>query len=126
MLIAQAPMIKLAVLVFVVVLLIVVFAIISHIFILWLPALMTGVRVGVSQIIGMTFRKVDPKVVVRTLIMTKQAGIELSCDEVERAYLQGADINKITMALIRAKREGAEMSFQELVEADLAGGAGGG
>ena len=126
MLIAQAPIIKLAVLLFVVVLLIVVFAIISHIFILWFPAFMTGVRVGVSQIIGMTFRKVDPKVVVRTLIMTKQAGIELSCDEVERAYLQGADINKITMALIRAKREGTEMSFQELVEADLAGSTGGG
>ena len=80
---------------------------------------MSGVPVSVADILGMTFRKCDPRVVVRTLIMAKQAGIELSCGEVERAYLHGADLQKITLALIRAKEENVDITFQQLVDTDL-------
>ena len=37
----------------------------------------------------------------------------------EGAYLQGVDLEKITLALIHAKREGIEVTFQDLVQADL-------
>ena len=86
---------------------------------LWFQTKMTGLPLNLLDIVGMRFRKVNPRVVVRTLIMAKQAGIDLPCEEVELAYLQGADLNKVAMALVRAKEEGTEMSFQELVEADL-------
>jgi uncharacterized protein YqfA (UPF0365 family) len=131
-LLAQVSVIELVILLIVglVVLLIVgvflhvVFAAILQPFQIWFTAFLTGVPVKLSQIIGMRFRKVDPRTVVRTLIMTKQAGIELSCEELERAYLQGADLHRIAMALIRATREGRDFTFQELVDADLAEEAG--
>jgi uncharacterized protein YqfA (UPF0365 family) len=84
---------------------IVIAAIMLQVFGLWFQALMTGVPLSVSQIVMMRFRKVDPRVVVRTLIMAKHAGIELTCEEVEGAYLLGADLNKVAMSLVRAKRE---------------------
>jgi len=86
---------------------------------LWFQAKMAGVAINLPQILGMKFRKVNPTVAVRALIMIKQAGIDLSPDEVEQAYLQGADVTKIAMALVRATREGKDFTFQQLVETDL-------
>jgi uncharacterized protein YqfA (UPF0365 family) len=86
---------------------------------LWFQAYMSRVPLSVFAIIGMRFRKIDVKAVVRSLIMAQQAGIPLSIDEVERAYLQGADLERITHAWIEAHREQKSVSFQELVEADL-------
>ena len=80
---------------------------------------LSGVPVSIADILGMTFRRCDPRVVVRTLIMAKQVGIELPCGEVERAYLHGADLQKITSALIRAKEENVDITFQQLVDADV-------
>ena len=124
MLLAQVFIGELVGLLFVGLVLLMVLVIILHTFGLWLQAFMAGVHLSLPQIVAMKFRKVDPRVVVRTLIMMKQAGIEVSCEEVEQAYLQGADLYKITAALIQAEREGWEMSFQELVEADLDGSLG--
>ena len=87
MLVAQISTIELVVLLIVGVFLVVVFAAVLQPFQIWFTAFLTGVSVPLSQVIGMRFRKVDARTVVRTLIMTKQAGIELSCEEVERAYL---------------------------------------
>jgi uncharacterized protein YqfA (UPF0365 family) len=51
--------------------------------------------------------------------MAKQAGVSISCREMESAYLQGVDLEKVTLAMIHAKREGKELPFRELVEAEL-------
>lgn len=85
----------------------------------WLQAFLAGVPISVMQIVGMRLRKVDVRVVVRSLIMATQAGVPVPSVEMERAYLQGVDLEKITLALIHADREGKKVSFQELVEADL-------
>ena len=86
----------------------------------WLQAFMSGTPVSLFSIIGMRFRKVPVKTVVIHLIMAKQAGVSISCNEMETAYLQGVDIEKITLAMIHAHREGGQFTFQELVDADLA------
>lgn len=85
----------------------------------WLQAYMSGTPVSLFSIIGMQFRKIPVKTVVSQLIMANQAGVNISCNEMERAYLQGVDIEKITLAMIHANREGGDFTFQELVEADL-------
>ena len=51
--------------------------------------------------------------------MATQAGVPVPSIEMERAYLQGVDLEKVTLALIHANREGKEFTFQKLVEADL-------
>jgi uncharacterized protein YqfA (UPF0365 family) len=85
----------------------------------WFQALMAGVPLSIIEILGMRFRKTDVKAVVKTLIMASQAGAPLSSSEVERAYLQGVDLEKITLAYIRAKKENMDLTFQDLVDADL-------
>jgi len=50
--------------------------------------------------------------------MAHQAGASLSAAEVERAYLQGVDLEKVVLAFVRAKNHGMEITFRELVEAD--------
>lgn len=90
----------------------------------WFQARLNGVPVNLPQIIGMRFRKVNPNLVVRTLVLAKQAGVELSCDEVERAYLRGADLRRIAPALVRARNEGKAYTFQQLVDSDLEGTTG--
>lgn len=91
----------------------------AKIFTPWLQAFLAGVPISVIQIVGMRLRKVDVRVVVRSLIMATQAGVPVPSIEMERAYLQGVDLEKLTLALIHADREGKKVSFQELVEADL-------
>lgn len=92
---------------------------IGRLFTVWLQAFMAGVPVSIFQVLVMRFRKVDMRVVVRSLIMATQAGVSVTSMEMESAYLQGVDLEKITLAMIHAKREGMKVTFQELVEADL-------
>ncbi len=87
----------------------------------WLRAFVSGVPLRILEILGMRFRRVNVKAVVNTLIMARQAGAPLSCSEVERAYLQGVDLEKITLAYIKATRDNMDLTFQDLVDADLDG-----
>ena len=86
---------------------------------LWLQAVMSGAPVTASEILGMRFRGIDARVVVRAIIMAKQAGVAVACRQMESAYLQGADLGKLTLAMIQARRQGMETTFEELVAADL-------
>jgi len=72
---------------------------------IWVQAYMCKVPLGLSTIIRMRFCKADPKAVVRALIIAKQgAELDLSPAEVERAYLEGADLDKVTRTLVAVKR----------------------
>ena len=71
------------------------------------------------DILGMRFRGTDVKAVVQALVMARQAEAPLSSREVERAYLQGVDLEKIVLAFIRAKKDDMDLTFEQLVEADL-------
>ena len=87
----------------------------------WLQAFLSGTPISVFQIIGMRFRKTNVNAVVRNLILAKQAGVSLSCVDLERAYLQGCDVEKLTLAMIEANKRGLDITFQDAVEADLHG-----
>lgn len=91
----------------------------AKVFTPWLQAFLAGIPISVIQIVGMRLRKVDVRLVVRSLIMATQAGVPVPSIEMERAYLLGVDLEKITLALIHADREGKESTFQQLVDADL-------
>lgn len=88
------------------------------IYTLWLQALLSGVRISLIQLVVMRLRKVDARLVVRSLIMAAQAGVPISTSEMESAWLQGVDLEKITLAMIHASRENMEVTFQDLVDAD--------
>ncbi|NQT14549.1 MAG: flotillin-like FloA family protein [Planctomycetes bacterium] len=93
----------------------------ASIFSVWLRALTSGVPLRILEILGMKFRKTDPRVIVRALVLATHAGVKVSPKEMESAYLQGVDLEKVTLAFVKATKEGIGTSFQELVEADLEG-----
>ncbi len=82
---------------------------------------MSGPPVSVMDILGMRLRRTDVNQIVRTLIMARQAGIALQCQQVEKAYLQGVDLEKVTLAMIEAKKLRQDLTFEDLVDAELAG-----
>jgi uncharacterized protein YqfA (UPF0365 family) len=55
-------------------------------FLPWLQAYMSGTPVSVFSIIGMRLRRISVRTVVRFLIMARQAGVNISCHEMESAY----------------------------------------
>ena len=50
-------------------------AIFSRYFWLWIQSVMTGAKVTVLDLLGMMFRRVDARTIVRSKIMAVQAGI---------------------------------------------------
>ena len=66
-------------------------AVLSRYFWLWIQAIMTGANVGLGDLIGMMFRRVDARMIVRSKIMAVAAGIddpELTTKALEAHYLQ--------------------------------------
>ena len=59
--------------------------------------------------------------IVRNLIAANQAGVPLSSYELEQAYLQGCDLEKLVLAMIEANKRGLNITWQEAVDADLHG-----
>ena len=53
--------------------------------------------ISVLNIVGMRFRRIEVNVVVDALIMARQAGVAVSCRQMESAYLQGVDLEKLTL-----------------------------
>jgi uncharacterized protein YqfA (UPF0365 family) len=88
---------------------------------LWVEAISAGVRVGISQLVGMRLRKVSPPAVVRPLIWATKAGIPLSVDDLEAHYLAGGSVDRVVRALISADKASIELGFQQAAAIDLAG-----
>jgi uncharacterized protein YqfA (UPF0365 family) len=85
----------------------------------WLQALLSGVPLRVLDLIGMRLRRTDIKAVVRSLIMAKQGGVVIPWTEMEAAWAQGVDLEKVVLAIIQANKENMDITFQDLVDAEL-------
>ena len=88
---------------------------------LFIEARFSGVRLGLTSLIGMRLRKVSPPNVVRPLIAATKAGIALSTNELEAHYLAGGSVDRVVRALISADKAGIELPFQKAAAIDLAG-----
>lgn len=116
------PNFELVVLVIVILGLVVILAVLLlmlRLFRLWLQGVLAGVNLPVLQLIAMKLRKIDAACVMKCLILARHSGAELSSDELQRAYLRGVDLEKLTLAHIEATKQQLHTSFEELVECEL-------
>jgi uncharacterized protein YqfA (UPF0365 family) len=88
---------------------------------LWIEARFAGVRLGLSDLIGMRLRKVNPAAVVRPLISATKAQLPIPVAALESHYLAGGNVDRVVKALISADKAGIELPFERAVAIDLAG-----
>ena len=88
---------------------------------LWIQALVSGARVGLLNIVFMRFRKVPPKLIVTTKIMSTKAGLGVDTNDLESHFLAGGDVMRVIQALIAADKANMAIDFNRAAAIDLAG-----
>lgn len=88
---------------------------------LWISALAANVKVSIFTLIGMRLRRVSPNRVVRTLVKSRKAGLNLTSDQLEAHFLAGGNIDSVVNALIAAERANIPLEFEKATAIDLAG-----
>ncbi len=88
---------------------------------LWITAYFSGVKVKISDLVGMRLRRVVPAKIINPLIKATKAGLDLNINELEAHYLAGGNINLVVDALIAAQRANIDLSFKQAAAIDLAG-----
>ena len=88
---------------------------------LWVTAFFSGVRIKISELIGMKLRRVKPSRIVRPAIKATKAGLDLEISSLEAHYLAGGNVNTLVDALIAAQRANIPLQSERAAAIDLAG-----
>jgi uncharacterized protein YqfA (UPF0365 family) len=94
---------------------------------LWFQAYMSDARIRMDQLVGMSLRQVNPRVIVQAKIMAMQAGLEsdskngISTRRLEAHYLAGGNVPNVINAIIAAHRADIDLDFDRAAAIDLAG-----
>lgn len=102
------------------------FAVAARFLRLWIQSISTGAKIGLFDLLGMTFRKVNPTVIVRSKIMAVQAGLTdemgITSRALEAHYLAGGHVPQVIQAIIAAnKAKIINLDFKLATAIDLAG-----
>ncbi len=88
---------------------------------LWISAIAANVKVSISTLIGMRFRRVVPARIVNPLIKATKAGINVNINKLEAHLLAGGNVDRVVDALIAAQRANITLEFEKAAAIDLAG-----
>ncbi|QSH41136.1 flotillin-like protein FloA [Lentisphaerota bacterium ZTH] len=88
---------------------------------LWIAAVFSGVKIGISSLIGMRLRRVPPQVILSAMIQAVKAGLEVNSNDLEAHYLAGGNVFRVVQALVAADKANIPLSLQRATAIDLAG-----
>lgn len=94
---------------------------------LWFQGYMSRANVSMYSLIGMSFRQVDARLIVRAKIMAMQAGIGterqtgITTRRLEAHFLAGGNVPNVIKAIIAAHRADIDLDFDRAAAIDLAG-----
>ncbi|GHT44871.1 UPF0365 protein [Planctomycetales bacterium] len=101
------------------------FLVFLRFFPLWIQSKMAGAGVGILDLVGMWFRKVNPEVIIRGKIMVVQAGLDdriITTKALEAHYLAGGNVLVVVKAMIAAsKAKLTDLDYRLATAIDLAG-----
>jgi uncharacterized protein YqfA (UPF0365 family) len=92
----------------------------ARFFRLWIQCTLSGTPVPLTQIVAMTLRRTPARLICESAILLNQSGIAVTATDLERAYLHGADVEKLTQAMLHARRTGRDVTWEQLVQTELA------
>lgn len=99
----------------------IIFLFLLQFFGLWIQAKTSGADVGIADMVGMKFRRVDPRTVVINRIRAVKAGMNIPTNLIETHYLAGGRVNNVISAMIAAHSAKIELPWQIATAIDLAG-----
>jgi len=89
---------------------------------LWFQAFVSGTPISLFNIIGMSLRKVPPRLIVMARITAFKAGLKnLTVNDLETHYLAGGHVNDVVRAMIAADKANIPLAWREATAIDLAG-----
>jgi uncharacterized protein YqfA (UPF0365 family) len=106
--------------------LIVFITVVARYFRLWIQSYMTNAGISLLDLIFMTFRKVNPTVIVRSKIMAVQAGLTdaegLTTQALQAHYMAGGNVPLVIRSMIAARKAKIiNLDFKKATAIDLAG-----
>lgn len=89
---------------------------------LWFQAFVSGTPIPLFNIIGMSLRKIPPRIIVNARINLFKAGLkQISVADLETHFLAGGHITNVTEALIAADKANIPLDWRRATAIDLAG-----
>jgi uncharacterized protein YqfA (UPF0365 family) len=94
---------------------------------IWFQAYMSSANISLLSLVGMSFRRVNARVIVQGKIMAVQAGIAqeshtgVTTRRLEAHYLAGGSVPNVIKAIIAAHRADIDLDFDRAAAIDLAG-----
>ncbi len=89
---------------------------------LWLQSIMTSAGIGFMELVGMSLRRVNPRVIVQSRIALVQAELpDISRTELEALYLAGGHVTEVVRAMIAAHKAKLPLDWDSAAGIDLAG-----
>ena len=105
---------------------VIVFAILGKYLRLWIQSVSSSAGIGIFDLLGMTFRKIDPRVIVRSKIMAVQSGLGeetgITTKALEAHYMAGGKVPLVIRSIIAAnKAKMIILDYKLATSIDLAG-----
>ncbi|MBS4168875.1 hypothetical protein PARA125_001525 [Parachlamydia sp. AcF125] len=89
---------------------------------LWFQAFVSGTPIGLFNIIGMSLRKIPPKLIVNARINAYKAGLkDISVADLETHYMAGGHVAEVVEAMIAADKANLNLDWRRATAIDLAG-----
>lgn len=89
---------------------------------LWFQAFVSGTPIPLFNIIGMSLRKIPPRVIVNARITAYKAGLkDISVSDLETHYLAGGHVQEVVSAMIAADKANIPLDWRRATAIDLAG-----
>lgn len=89
---------------------------------LWFRAFVSGAPVGLFNIIGMSLRKIPPKLIVDARIAAYKAGLKnLNVELLETHFLAGGQVIDVVRSMVAADKANIALTWSQATAIDLAG-----
>lgn len=89
---------------------------------LWFQAFVSGTPIPLFNIIGMSLRKIPPRIIVNARINSFKAGLkQITVSDLETHYLAGGHVPEVVTALIAADKANISLDWRRATAIDLAG-----
>ena len=105
-----------------IVLAIIFLAIIGKFINLWFQALISGTPISILNIVGISLRKIPPRLIVNARINLFKAGLKtITVNDLETHFLAGGKVNDVVHAMIAAEKANIDLDWRRATAIDLAG-----